>query len=59
MRDAEGGGRQFRFGGSKDKSGSTQALLLLASFIVIGLVLTMFINEKRGHATAMNNPAHE
>ncbi len=49
----------FPFALVKDKSGSSQALLLLASFIVIGLLLTLFINEKRGHAAAMDNPAHD
>jgi UMF1 family MFS transporter len=49
----------FPFAWVKDKSGSSHALLLLASFIVIGLIVTCFINEKRGHAAAMDNPAHD
>ena len=36
----------------KDTAGSPQALLLLAGFIGVGLVLTLFVDEKRGHAAA-------
>jgi len=46
----------FPFALVKDKSGSPQALLLLAGLIVVGLVLTCFINEKRGHAAAVDSP---
>jgi hypothetical protein len=34
----------------KDTVGTPEALLLLAGFMVAGLVLTLFIDEKRGHA---------
>ncbi|WP_265594197.1 MFS transporter [Haloferula sp. BvORR071] len=47
----------YPFAWVKDKSGSPQALLLLAGLIVIGLVLTCFIDEKRGHAAAIHNPS--
>lgn len=36
----------------KDKYHTPAALLVLAGFISIGLVLTLFVNEKRGHAAA-------
>ena len=39
------------------KWGTPQALLLLAGFMVIGLVLTLFIDEKRGHAAAQEGNA--
>ena len=42
----------FPFAVMKDTVGTPQALLLLAGFMVIGLVLTLFIDEKRGHAAA-------
>lgn len=42
----------FPFAWIKDRAGTPQALLLLALFIGIGLVLTLFVNEKRGHAAA-------
>jgi UMF1 family MFS transporter len=40
------------FAWMKDASGTPPALLLLAGFIVIGIVFTMMIDEKRGHAAA-------
>ncbi len=46
----------FPFAWMKDSAGSTQALLLLGAFIAIGLVLTLFIDEKRGHAAARCGP---
>lgn len=42
----------FPFAWLKDTTGSPQALLLLAGFIAVGLILTLFIDEKRGHAAA-------
>jgi UMF1 family MFS transporter len=42
----------FPFALVKDKAGTPQALLVLAGFIGVGLVLTLFIDEKRGHAAA-------
>lgn len=40
------------FGVAKDVLGTTAALIVLAVFIVVGFVLTLFIDEKRGHAAA-------
>lgn len=42
----------FPFAWVKDTAGSPQALLLLAGFIGVGLVLTLFVDEKRGRAAA-------
>lgn len=42
----------FPFAWVKDTTGSPQALLLLAGFIGAGLLLTLCIDEKRGHAAA-------
>ena len=42
----------FPFAWVKDTMGNAQALLVLAGFLVVGLVLTLMINEKRGHAAA-------
>lgn len=42
----------FPFAWAKDRLGNTEALLVLAGFLLAGLVLTLFINEKRGHAAA-------
>ena len=42
----------FPFAWVKDTTGSPQALLLLAGFIGVGLVLTLFVDEKRGRAAA-------
>lgn len=39
----------------KDTVGNCEALLVLAGFLVAGLILTLFINEKRGHEAA-NSP---
>jgi UMF1 family MFS transporter len=42
----------FPFAVMKDTVGTPEALLLLAGFMVAGMVLTLFIDEKRGHAAA-------
>ncbi|MES2996682.1 MAG: MFS transporter [Verrucomicrobiota bacterium] len=42
----------FPFAWMKDRAGTSEALLLLAGFIIIGFILTCFINEKRGRAAA-------
>ena len=42
----------FPFAWVKDTMGNAQALLVLAGFLVAGLVLTLMINEQRGHAAA-------
>ena len=42
----------FPFAWMKDTVGTPEALLLLAGFLGVGLVLTLFVNEKRGHAAA-------
>ena len=38
----------FPFAWVKDVVGNTEALLVLAAFVAVGLVLSIFINEKRG-----------
>jgi UMF1 family MFS transporter len=38
----------FPFAWVKDTAGTAQALLVLAGFILAGLILTLFINEQRG-----------
>jgi UMF1 family MFS transporter len=38
----------FPFAWVKDVVGNTEALLLLAAFVAVGLVLSIFIDEKRG-----------
>ena len=43
----------FPFAWAKDKLGTPAALLVLAGFLVVGLVVTMFVNEKRGHEAAV------
>ncbi|MCW1883414.1 MFS transporter [Luteolibacter flavescens] len=40
------------FAWMKDKSGTPPALLLLAGFIIIGIVFTLMVDEKRGYAAA-------
>lgn len=40
----------FPFAWVKDTVGTPQALLVLAGFLIAGLVLTLMINEKRGRA---------
>jgi MFS transporter, UMF1 family len=40
----------FPFAWVKDTLGTSEALLLLAGFLAIGLILTFFIDEKRGAA---------
>jgi UMF1 family MFS transporter len=42
----------FPFAWVKDTTGSPQALLLLAGFIGLGLLMTLFVDEKRGRAAA-------
>ncbi len=42
----------FPFAWIKDRSGTPQALLVLAGFIVVGLVMTLFVDERRGHEAA-------
>jgi len=42
----------FPFAWVKDTVGTSEALLVLAGFLLAGLVLTLFINERRGHAAA-------
>ncbi|MES2438164.1 MAG: MFS transporter [Verrucomicrobiota bacterium] len=42
----------FPFAWVKDTMGNSQALLVLAGFLFAGLVLTLMINEKRGHDAA-------
>jgi MFS transporter, UMF1 family len=42
----------FPFAWIRDTAGTPAALLLLCGFVVIGFVLTLFIDEKRGHAAA-------
>jgi len=44
----------FPFAWMKDTVGTPQALLLLAGFLCVGLILTLFVNEKRGHAAAQS-----
>jgi hypothetical protein len=43
----------FPFAWVKDTVGTSEALLVLAGFLLAGLILTLFINERRGHAAAM------
>lgn len=43
----------FPFAWVKDTVGTTEALLVLAGFLFAGLVLTLFIDERRGHAAAL------
>ena len=38
----------FPFAWVKDVMGTTEALIVLAAFVTVGLVLSLFINEKRG-----------
>ena len=41
------------FGVAKDKWGTPAALLVLLGFIVIGLVITLFVDERRGRDAAL------
>jgi UMF1 family MFS transporter len=43
----------FPFAWIKDTAGTPAALLLLAGFLVAGFIITLFIDEKRGHAAAL------
>jgi len=45
------------FGWLKDKAGTPASLWLLAGFLLIGAILTMFINEKRGFLAAQADDA--
>jgi MFS transporter, UMF1 family len=45
----------FPFAWMKDTIGNPQALLLLAGFLGVGLILTLCIDEKRGRAAARND----
>jgi UMF1 family MFS transporter len=40
----------FPFAWAKDTMGTSAALLVLAGFLSVGLILTLFINERRGYA---------
>ncbi len=42
----------FPFAWVKDKIGTFEALLVLAGFLIVGFVLTLFIDEHRGFAAA-------
>ncbi|QJE98437.1 MFS transporter [Luteolibacter luteus] len=44
----------FPFAYARDKLGTPQALVLLAGFLIVGLILTFLVNEKRGHAAAQS-----
>lgn len=46
----------FPFGMMKDRVGTAPALWLLGALLLIGLVITLFINEKRGHLAAQTPP---
>lgn len=45
----------FPFAWVKDTMGTSEALLVLAGFLLAGLILTLFINERRGHEASMEN----
>lgn len=45
----------FPFAWVKDTMGTAEALLVLAAFLVIGMILTLFINERRGFESAQNS----
>jgi len=45
----------FPFAWAKDTMGTPEALLVLAGFLLVGLVLTLLINERRGFAAARNH----
>lgn len=45
----------FPFAWVKDTVGTAEALLVLAGFLVIGLVMTLMINENRGFEAAREN----
>ena len=42
----------FPFAWVKDAVGTSEALLVLAGFLLVGLLFTLCINERRGHAAA-------
>ena len=45
----------FPFAWVKDTAGTAEALLVLAGFILAGLLLTLMVDERRGHAAARAN----
>ena len=48
----------FPFAWMKDTAGTPAALLVLATFLIAGAIITLFVDEKRGHAAATaNEPA--
>jgi len=44
----------FPFAWIKDTRGTPAALLVLTGFLLIGLLLTLFVNEARGRAAAVS-----
>ncbi|HAB19208.1 MAG TPA: hypothetical protein DCE44_22570 [Verrucomicrobiales bacterium] len=44
----------FPFAWIKDTTGTPAALLVLAGFLVVGFVITLFVNETRGRAAAVS-----
>jgi hypothetical protein len=42
----------FPFAWAKDTLGTPQALLVLAGFLMVGLILTLMIDEERGFKAA-------
>lgn len=44
----------FPFAWVRDAAGSAPALLVLGGFLLVGLVITLFIDEERGRQTAVN-----
>ncbi|WP_193211921.1 MFS transporter [Luteolibacter marinus] len=49
----------FPFAWVKDTMGTPPSLVLLGGFLGVALLLTLFINEKRGHAAAMTGAVQE
>jgi MFS transporter, UMF1 family len=47
----------FPFAWVKDTAGTPAALLVLAGFLIVGAVITLFVDEKRGHEAAAHDPA--
>lgn len=45
----------FPFAWVKDTMGTAEALLVLAAFLFVGILLTLFINERRGFSAAQNH----
>lgn len=46
----------FPFAWMKDTAGTPAALLVLTAFLIVGAVITLFVDEKRGHAAASESP---